>query len=113
MTDEAAKTKQSIEELVVTIDGQLKALTGISIHLLCLSALQVAVASGNFDLDHVTHDQEDLVREQTDPLLKGDSPAVLTAAKKLQKQVFEVVAAQMKNEVRILKVAAGKNPRRQ
>jgi hypothetical protein len=113
MTDETAKNYQSIEDLLVTIDGQIKALTGISIHLLSLSTLQVAVASGNLNLDRVTQDQEDLVREQTDPLTKGDSPAVVTAARRLQKEIFEVVGAQMKNDVRILRVAATKPRRRQ
>ena len=47
MTEETADNIQSIEEVMVILNGQIAALTGLITHLLCLSTMQVAVDTGD------------------------------------------------------------------
>ncbi len=111
MTEELADKIQSIEEVMVIINGQIAALTGLTTHLLCLSTMRVALDRGDANFDRVARDMEEIATEQTTSVLRGDGPAIAAVAKRFQKEIFQTVTSQLKKEARILKVAALKGSR--
>jgi hypothetical protein len=113
VTEDRPKANQSTEELFATMNGQIKALTGLTIHLLCLSTLQVAVSRGDPNFERVAEDLEDAAREQTASVTQGEPPEVVTVAKRVQIDILECVRAQIKKEARILRVAAKNHRQRQ
>jgi hypothetical protein len=111
MTEETTDKIQSMDETMV-IDGQIRALTGLVTHLLCLSTIQVAIDRGDPNFVRVAKETEEMALEQTASLTEGDAPGVKAAAIKFQKEILKTVRQQMRKDVQILHGAAMNGNRR-
>jgi hypothetical protein len=103
MTEETADNIQSTEDVVV-MKGQIAALTRLVTHLLCVSAVHMALDTGDTNFDRVPKDMEDLAFEQIKSVIieDEDAPAVEAVAIRFQKEIFKAVWSQLKKAARIL-----------
>jgi len=105
--EKKSKTNQRMDELMIMMDGQIKALTGIATNLLCLSASEATVAKGDANYQQIAKTLEKAAWQKTKTMVAGEPSGVVAAAITLQKRMFQSVYAQMQKQAPMLQINGG------